>query len=771
MKRKSGETNPIKYLVIFTLFSSILIFKTAYSDQRKTVPDNTPPGLVRDTCLKATPRLAKIPELNGFWNPAFPAPSDSVWHFSGANSAKTWMIYAGMSLRWPYKYLRYTAKGEPPNYRWEQDKELEAYYSRGSINVTISTGQGRSTWGDDWRKRAESHNRIYANRTITIYSMGQAPKILTEVLPGPTQTCEYKQKQYCDGRFQAEFLIYRDKYRLERYAIAGRGSQYRSLNRIIARDHITSIRARVKGTNPALEVSVHVANKDGKPMEEVVVDKMITVILGAAFEASGLTNPCGDIYVPEEYTRSIFKGDLAWVIGDVEVSIDNGPWRQARNEQVTRGDRIRTGANGRVRIFWAVPPSVGHYYIELGPNSEISFTRVYSTFRREQEEARWGPQLTRGIIRVWRKVRSAVREMMERPVTIRASGVACAIQGTDVIIHHDPATRFLCAYVIEGRVEMKDERTGAKFELAEGQKISVREGNFSPVLSLSRTEWNGLIAKHGFESGDVPPAKDYIPELKAEVTDIKFFEGGKSVVPLGQREYGEEFSRSDSRYIYWELNLRHPAPRRRLPFDIDAVWYSPEGREFARQTLNTYMDAKWKSSKYTIGRGWMEPGKWKPGTYRVELFFKGRKVAAGGFAITEGRERIEKKVYDIPSIQANVKSVRFYEGGYNAPPTEERVYGTRFNRATTRYVWWELSLIHPAPGKRRDFRIRHIWRRGDGSVLANQEMGTFILDSWTNSEHCHSWGSPNVSNWQPGRYSLELYIAGKMIAQGSFQIY
>lgn len=126
---------------------------------------------------------------------------------------------------------------------------------------------------------------------------------------------------------------------------------------------------------------------------------------------------------------------------------------------------------------------------------------------------------------------------------------------------------------------------------------------------------------------------------------------------------------------------------------------------------------------------------------------------------------------DIPSLNASIKSLRFFEGGYNTPTANERVYDTRFSQATTRYVWWELSLLFPAPGKRIDFLIRQIWRRGDGSVLTNQEMRTFILDSWNNSEHCHSWGSAMVPNWPLGQYTLELYVDEKMIAQGSFQIY
>jgi tetratricopeptide (TPR) repeat protein len=40
----------------------------------------------------------------------------------------------------------------------------------------------------------------------------------------------------------------------------------------------------------------------------------------------------------------------------------------------------------------------------------------------------------------------------------------------------------------------------------------------------------------------------------------------------------------------------------------------------------------------------------------------------------------------IPSIDARVTSLRFFESDYQAPPREQRAYTQRFDRAQTRYV-------------------------------------------------------------------------------------
>jgi hypothetical protein len=62
----------------------------------------------------------------------------------------------------------------------------------------------------------------------------------------------------------------------------------------------------------------------------------------------------------------------------------------------------------------------------------------------------------------------------------------------------------------------------------------------------------------------------------------------------------------------------------------------------------------------------------------------------------------------IPSLDATVTSLRFFESDYQAPPREQGAYTQRFDRAQTRYVHWELTLEHPAPGRRRVFSVQSV---------------------------------------------------------------
>jgi hypothetical protein len=52
-----------------------------------------------------------------------------------------------------------------------------------------------------------------------------------------------------------------------------------------------------------------------------------------------------------------------------------------------------------------------------------------------------------------------------------------------------------------------------------------------------------------------------------------------------------------------------------------------------RQTISVHVEPGWGSSWHTAGSGYAEPGHWIPGTYRVDLYCKNRRVAGGTFQI------------------------------------------------------------------------------------------------------------------------------------------
>jgi tetratricopeptide (TPR) repeat protein len=114
---------------------------------------------------------------------------------------------------------------------------------------------------------------------------------------------------------------------------------------------------------------------------------------------------------------------------------------------------------------------------------------------------------------------------------------------------------------------------------------------------------------------------------------LNFYEQGSNDIPKKQRHYKTQFSKSTSRYINWELNLSHPAPGKRIDFEIEAVYSRPDGNVMAKYKSKSYVKSEWTYSYHGSGWGWKTPGQWPRGKYRVEIYIKGEKVTSGSFEI------------------------------------------------------------------------------------------------------------------------------------------
>ncbi|MDR3677510.1 MAG: carboxypeptidase-like regulatory domain-containing protein [Acidobacteriota bacterium] len=123
-----------------------------------------------------------------------------------------------------------------------------------------------------------------------------------------------------------------------------------------------------------------------------------------------------------------------------------------------------------------------------------------------------------------------------------------------------------------------------------------------------------------------------VPGLKTPT--VQFYEGPHdSATEHSQRVYRYSFDRSAARSIYWELDLSFPPPGRRIEFQVDAIWYKSDGSQMTQQHVAAYVNADWRTSWHTQGYGWVEPGHWLPGSYRVDCFYNNERIASGTFQI------------------------------------------------------------------------------------------------------------------------------------------
>lgn len=133
--------------------------------------------------------------------------------------------------------------------------------------------------------------------------------------------------------------------------------------------------------------------------------------------------------------------------------------------------------------------------------------------------------------------------------------------------------------------------------------------------------------------GATGTAAETIPSLNATVTELRFFEAGRDMPAFEERAYARRFASTTSRFIYYELNLSHPAPGLRVPFEVKAVYIKPDGEVFGRFSLQTRLEADWTWSWHAKGWGWEDAGHWPLSEYGVEIWVDDELVARGAFAI------------------------------------------------------------------------------------------------------------------------------------------
>ena len=176
-----------------------------------------------------------------------------------------------------------------------------------------------------------------------------------------------------------------------------------------------------------------------------------------------------------------------------------------------------------------------------------------------------------------------------------------------------------------------------------------------------------LIARAPFEVVETPSGVmetdgkylGSIPNLRAQVTSIRVFESGSPMVAYGSRVYANAFSQNSTRYIYWELGLRQPAPDHRLPVDIIAVWTRANGVIVVRRLDSAYIDSGWSSEYHNDGWGSETPGYWTPGDYKVDLYIGGGLVGRVRFEIISNptRDADTYREYVSPTPQRDTSRV------------------------------------------------------------------------------------------------------------------
>jgi len=329
--------------------------------------------------------------------------------------------------------------------------------------------------------------------------------------------------------------------------------------------------------------------------------------------------------------------------------------------------------------------------------------------------------------------------------------------------------------------------------------------------------------------GDHPTGA--IPAVHAEIDGLRFFEGAQTPTT---RHYDDIFFYNAARYVFWELELDHPAPARTTPFAVEDVWYYPSGDVAYRATENFSIQPGWTVSSFYGGARLVgtttvainDPAyqecidaqlriansggigspcssttdvdihNWPVGTYTVEIRVDGKVAATGTFAMLAKNEvyaEAERTEADrspatnaIASLNATVKSLRVFASGASFPDKSQRGYATQFQAGTARDIAWELDLAHPAPKRWVPLRIEAILSlrdaRGEHAVQ-RRILDDAVPADWDDTWHTGALGwedeyyydrtgatTPTPGRWLAGTYDLDLFVEEVKIAHASFEL-
>jgi hypothetical protein len=118
-----------------------------------------------------------------------------------------------------------------------------------------------------------------------------------------------------------------------------------------------------------------------------------------------------------------------------------------------------------------------------------------------------------------------------------------------------------------------------------------------------------------------------------------------------------------------------------------------------------------------------------------------------------------------------ISDIRFFEGAYDAAPLEQRSYYTSFAKSSSRYIHTELYLENKLWG-REDVRINLNFRyfKPDGSLFGEIPFEHTIpmAEQWY--YFWQGWGWQDAGYWDAGRYRVEVWYAGRKLAENYFEI-
>ncbi len=294
-----------------------------------------------------------------------------------------------------------------------------------------------------------------------------------------------------------------------------------------------------------------------------------------------------------------------------------------------------------------------------------------------------------------------------------------------------------------------------------GGKV-IASGSFEiarPAAAPSRPDPRPPAKPSGKAPGKPPTP---LGGLKARVTAVRLFESGGDVPDRKNRVITTTFDALTTRFINLELELEYPPAARHTEFEIPCEIQGPDSAPRV-PVVKGAIEPGWVGSYHNVGWGARNRGLWPEGAYRVTCRDQGQVVATTEF-------KVVKAAAAVGPLGASLTHLRFFQSLADRLPVENRLYGTRFDGRSARWVKTEFGLVYPAVPAPVTFTVECVYRFPDGT-LRPVSVERRVPGGWTGSVHAQGLGWDQPGNWPAGTYRVSCTSEGREFAAGSFEVF
>ncbi|MHC0037544.1 hypothetical protein [Pseudoneobacillus sp. C159] len=120
--------------------------------------------------------------------------------------------------------------------------------------------------------------------------------------------------------------------------------------------------------------------------------------------------------------------------------------------------------------------------------------------------------------------------------------------------------------------------------------------------------------------------------------------------------------------------------------------------------------------------------------------------------------------------QYRVEYFWFFEGGFDPPAKDERVYLKEFLQEKVSSIFWEVNLSYSPLKEPREVRLKAVYYHPDGSVFGIDELDEVIEPASDSYWFSSGFGYEETGYWYPGEYRVEFYINDQFMIEETFHI-